>query len=171
MELIAEERRQGDREMSRAIKLILAVAVPLAVGGLSGFATSRGVDTWYPTLIKPSFNPPAWVFGPTWTVLYILMGVALVLVWRQGLGKPGVRLALALFAVQLVLNALWSILFFGLQSPEWAFAEIILLWLAIVATLWAFRSVTPAAGWFLVPYLAWVSFAAVLNGSIWILNR
>jgi tryptophan-rich sensory protein len=75
------------------------------------------------------------------------------------------------FAVQLVLNVLWSILFFGMQSPEWAFAEILLLWLAIVATLWAFRGVTPAAGWLLVPYLAWVSFAAVLNGSIWILNR
>ena len=157
--------------MSNAIRLIVAVAVPLAVGGLSGFATARGVDSWYPTLAKPSFNPPAWVFGPTWTVLYILMGVALFLVWRQGLGTLGVRLALTVFAVQLVLNALWSILFFGMQSPAWAFAEILLLWLAIVATLWAFRRVTPAAGWLFVPYLAWVSFAAVLNGSIWILNR
>ena len=117
--------------MSNAIKLLLAVAVPLAIGGLSGFATARGVDTWYPTLAKPSFNPPAWVFGPTWTVLYIMMGVALFLIWRQGLDTPGVRLALTFFAVQLVLNALWSILFFGLQSPEWAFAEMILLWLAI----------------------------------------
>ena len=157
--------------MSNAIKLILAVAVPLAVGGLSGFATARGVATWYPTLAKPSFNPPAWVFGPTWTVLYILMGVALFLVWRQGLGTDGVKLALTVFAVQLVLNALWSIIFFGMQSPAWAFVEIILLWLAIVATLWAFWRVIPAAGWLLVPYLAWVSFAAVLNGSIWILNR
>lgn len=157
--------------MSNAIKLLVAVAVPLAIGGLSGFATARGVDTWYPTLAKPSFNPPAWVFGPTWTVLYILMGVALFLVWRQGLDTPGVRLALIVFAVQLVLNALWSILFFGMQSPAWAFAEILVLWLAIVATLWAFWRVAPAAGWLLVPYLAWVSFAAVLNGSIWILNR
>jgi tryptophan-rich sensory protein len=157
--------------MRDAIKLLLAVVVPLAIGGLSGFATSRGVETWYPTLAKPSFNPPAWVFGPTWTMLYILMGVALFLVWRQGLGTPGVRLALTLFAVQLTLNGLWSILFFGLQSPAWAFAEILVLWLAIIATLWAFRRVTQAAGWLLVPYLAWVSFAAVLNGSIWILNR
>ena len=111
------------------------------------------------------------MFGPTWTVLYILMGVALFLVWRQGLETPGVRLALTVFAVQLVLNALWSILFFGMQSPAWASAEILLLWLAIVATLWVFSRITPAAGWLLVPYLAWVSFAAVLNGSIWILNR
>ena len=157
--------------MGNAIKLILAVAVPLAVGGLSGFATARGVDTWYPTLAKPSFNPPAWVFGPTWTLLYILMGVALFLVWRQGLEAEGVKLALTVFAVQLVLNALWSIIFFGMQSPGWAFVEIILLWLAIVATLWAFWRVIPAAGWLLVPYLVWVSFAAVLNGSLWILNR
>lgn len=157
--------------MGNAIKLILAVALPLVVGGLSGIATARGVETWYPTLVKPSFNPPAWVFGPTWTVLYLLMGVALFLVWRQGWDTPGVKLALGLFAVQLVLNALWSIIFFGMHSPGWAFAEILLLWLAILATLWAFWRVEPAAGWLLVPYLAWVSFAAVLNGSIWILNR
>jgi tryptophan-rich sensory protein len=157
--------------MSNAIKLALAIAVPLAVGGLSGLATPRGVDTWYPTLVKPFFNPPAWVFGPTWTVLYILMGVALFFVWRQGLDTQGVSLALTVFAIQLVLNALWSIIFFGMQSPAWAFVEIILLWLAIVATLWAFWRVLPAAGWLLVPYLAWVSFAAVLNGSIWMLNR
>lgn len=157
--------------MKDVVKLLIAVAVPLAIGGLSGLATARGVETWYPTLVKPSFNPPAWVFAPTWTVLYIMMGVALFLVWRQGLDTPGVKAALTLFAVQLVLNALWSILFFGMQSPASAFAEILLLWLAIVATLWTFWQVTPAAGWLLAPYLAWVSFAAVLNGSIWMLNR
>lgn len=157
--------------MRNAVQLILAITVPLAVGGLSGFATARGVASWYPTLAKPSFNPPAWVFGPTWTVLYILMGVALFLVWRQGLDTQGVRLALIAFGVQLMLNALWSIIFFRMQSPGWAFAEIILLWIAIIATLWAFWRVMPAAGWLLVPYLAWVSFAGVLNGSIWILNR
>lgn len=157
--------------MSNTIKLMVAVAVPLAIGGLSGLATAKGVETWYPTLAKPSFNPPAWVFGPAWTLLYILMGVALFLVWRQGLNTPGVRVALIAFAVQLVLNALWSIIFFGMQSPGWAFVEIILLWLAIVVTLWTFWRVVPAAGWLLAPYLAWVSFATVLNGSIWILNK
>ena len=157
--------------MRNAAQLILAVTLPLAVGGLSGFATASGVASWYPTLAKPSFNPPAWVFGPTWTVLYILMGVALFLVWQQGLNTQGVRLALFVFGVQLMLNALWSIIFFRMQSPGWAFAEISLLWIAIIATLWAFWRVMPAAGWLLVPYLAWVSFAAVLNGSIWFLNR
>ncbi|MGB5160069.1 MAG: TspO/MBR family protein [Thermoanaerobaculia bacterium] len=156
--------------MNSTFKLGIAVAVPLAVGGLSGFVTARSVATWYPTLIKPFFNPPAWVFGPTWTLLYIMMGVAAFLVWRQGFSTKDVRLALTLFAAQLALNGLWSILFFGLQSPGVAFAEIMLLWLSIVATVWIFRRVVPAAALLMLPYLAWVSFAAVLNGSIWMLN-
>ena len=157
--------------MRNATKLVVSIAVPVVVGGLSGFATASGVETWYPTLIKPSFNPPSWVFGPVWTVLYILMGVAAFLVWRKGLETEGVKRALALFAVQLALNGLWSILFFGLQQPGLAFGEILILWLAIVLTFRAFRTVEPAAGWLLIPYLAWVSFAAVLNGSLWMLNR
>ncbi len=157
--------------MNNTLKLGIAVAIPLAVGGLSGFVTARSVATWYPTLTKPFFNPPAWVFGPTWTVLYIMMGVAAFLVWRQGFSTKDVRLALTLFAAQLALNGLWSILFFGLQSPGVAFAEILLLWLSIVATVWIFRRVVPAAALLMLPYLAWVSFAAVLNGSIWMLNR
>ena len=157
--------------MNHTVKLVISVAIPLLVGGLSGFATARGVADWYPTLVKPSFNPPAWVFGPMWTVLYIMMGVAAFLVWRKGLDVGGVRIALTAFAVQLALNGLWSILFFAMQAPGWALVEIALLWLAIVATLIAFWRVTAAAGWLLVPYLAWVSFATVLNGSIWMLNR
>lgn len=157
--------------MKNTVKFVIAVVVPLTVGGLSGFATSRGVEAWYPTLSKPFFNPPAWVFGPTWTLLYIMMGVAAFLVWRQGLAAEGTKAALGVFAVQLALNGLWSILFFGLKSPGLAFAEIIVLWLAIAATVYLFRRVLPAAGWLLLPYLAWVSFAAVLNGSIWMLNR
>lgn len=157
--------------MSNTIKLIIAVAIPLTVGGLSGFATSQGVASWYPTLTKPSFNPPSWVFGPVWTALYIMMGVAAYLVWRQGLAAPGVKLALIAFAVQLALNGLWSILFFGMQSLGWAFAEIIVLWLALLAAVVLFWRVAQVAGWLLIPYLAWVSFAAVLNGSIWMLNR
>ena len=157
--------------MSNLAKLLIALAVPLAVGGLSGFATSAGVATWYPSLVKPSFNPPAWVFGPVWTALYLMMGVAVFLVWRLGIGAEGVRAALLLFAVQLVLNGAWSLLFFGLRSPAWAFVEIVALWLAIGATAWLFWRVLPAAGLLLLPYWAWVSFAAVLNGSIWSLNR
>ena len=157
--------------MKTAIALFIAIAVPLAIGGLSGFATADAVSSWYPTLVKPSFNPPAWVFGPVWTVLYITMGVAAFLVWRQGLATGGVRLALVVFAVQLALNGLWSILFFGMQSPGVALIEIIALWLAIAATVVLFWRVATVAGALMVPYLLWVSFATVLNASIWWLNR
>ena len=157
--------------MNATVKLVISVAVPLAVGGLSGFATARGVANWYPTLIKPFFNPPAWIFGPVWTVLYIMMGVAAFLVWRQGFATEGVKLALTLFAVQLSLNGLWSILFFGMQAPGWALIEIGALWLAIIVTIVLFWRVSPTAGILLLPYWAWVSFATVLNASLWWLNR
>lgn len=157
--------------MKNGLKLPIAVAVPLAVGALAGIATSAGVASWYPTLVKPSFNPPAWVFGPVWTVLYVMMGVAAFLVWRRGLAAPGIRAALAMFLVQLVLNGLWSLVFFGLRRPGWALVEIVLLWLAIGGTVWLFRRVSTAAAMLLLPYWAWVSFAAVLNASIWWLNR
>ena len=157
--------------MNNAVRLIISVAVPLAVGGLSGFATARGVAEWYPTLAKPSFNPPAWVFGPVWTVLYIMMGVAAFLVWRAGLDADGVKAALIAFAVQLALNGLWSILFFGMQAPGWALVEIVLLWVAIGFTVVCFWRVAPLPGALLLPYWAWVSFATVLNASLWWLNR
>lgn len=157
--------------MPAIARLVLSLAAPLAVGALSGLATAASVTVWYPTLAKPPFNPPAWVFGPVWTALYLTMGVALYLVWRVGWSRPAVRTAVLLFGVQLVLNGLWSVLFFGLRSPALALAEILVLWAAIIATAWAFRRVVPAAGMLMVPYLAWVTFAAVLNGSIWWLNR
>ena len=157
--------------MNDAAKFIIAVAAPIVIGGLSGFATARGVSTWYPTLVKPSFNPPAWVFGPVWTALYFMMGVAAFIVWRQGIGADGVRVALVVFVVQLALNGLWSILFFGMQSPGWALVEIVVLWLAIGVTIRLFWVVVPTAGALLLPYMAWVSFATVLNASLWWLNR
>jgi len=157
--------------MNNSIKLVISVALPLAVGGLSGFATAGGVSTWYPTLVKPSFNPPAWVFGPVWTVLYIMMGVAAFLVWRRGLDAEGVRIALTIFAVQLALNGIWSVLFFGMHAPGWALVEIILLWVAIGITTLLFWRVVPSAGALLLPYWMWVSFATVLNASLWWLNR
>ncbi|HSO22738.1 MAG TPA: TspO/MBR family protein, partial [Chondromyces sp.] len=132
--------------MSNLAKLLIALAVPLAVGGLAGYATSSGVATWYPTLVKPSFNPPAWVFGPVWTLLYLMMGAAAFLVWRRGLDAEGVRIALAVFAIQLLLNGLWSLLFFGLRSPGLALVDIALLWVAIGAAVWLFWRVVPAAG-------------------------
>jgi len=157
--------------MSDTLKFVVAIATPLVVGGLSGAATANGVASWYPTLVKPSFNPPAWIFGPVWTALYLMMGLAAFLVWRKGFDAPGVRIALTAFVLQLLLNALWSILFFGLRSPGLAFVEILILWLAIGATVWSFWRVSPAAGALLLPYWAWVSFATILNGSIWSLNR
>jgi len=125
---------------------------------------------WYASLRKPSWNPPGWIFGPVWTALYAMMAVAAWLVWRRG-GFAAQRRALTMFLVQLALNAAWTPLFFGLHWPGVAFAEIVLLWLAIGATLFAFRPVSRVAAWLLVPYLAWVSFAAVLNFELWRLNQ
>lgn len=124
---------------------------------------------WFDELKKPSWNPPAWLFGPVWTVLYAMMAVAAWLVWKRG-GFAAQRKPLALFLAQLILNAAWTPLFFGLQMPGIAFAEILVMWVAIVVTLAAFLPVSRTAFWLLVPYLVWVTFAAVLNGTIWWLN-
>ncbi len=124
---------------------------------------------WYAALEKPSWNPPGWIFGPVWSALYVMMAVAAWLVWKQG-GFATQRKALGMFVAQLLLNALWTPLFFGMHLPGVAFAEILLLWLAIAVTLILFRSVNRTAAWLLFPYLAWVSFAAVLNGVLWRMN-
>ena len=136
---------------------------------IGGTATSRAVRDWYPTLVKPAWNPPAWLFGPVWTVLYLAMAVAAWLVWRRA-GWAGARLALTLFMVQLTLNAAWSIIFFGLRNPGAAVVEVMVLWAAILGTLVLFWQVSVPAGILFIPYLTWVSFAAVLNFSIWRLN-
>jgi tryptophan-rich sensory protein len=138
---------------------------------VGGIATSSSVSTWYLTLEKPSWNPPSWLFGPVWTLLYILMGVAVWLVWRAGFDTPGVRGALILFGVQLLFNLAWSFVFFGMRQVGWALVEIIATWVLILATLLAFYQLRPAAGWLLVPYQLWVTFATALNATIWWLNR
>jgi translocator protein len=125
---------------------------------------------WYAGLKKPSWNPPSWIFGPVWTALYTTMAVAAWLVWKRG-GISGQRVALSLFLAQLFLNALWSPLFFGLRHPALAFADIVLLWLALLGTVTAFWSARPIAGALLLPYLAWVTFASALNFTLWRLNR
>ena len=142
---------------------MLACFVPAAMGGL--FMPGA----WYASLQKPSWNPPGWIFGPVWTALYAMMAVAAWMVWRRG-GWEKQRKPLVIFLAQLILNALWTPLFFGLHRPGLAFAEIVLLWLAIVATIVVFRPVSRAAMLLLVPYLAWVSFAAALNFTLWRLN-
>ena len=124
---------------------------------------------WYIELNKPSWHPPSWVFGPVWTVLYTLMAIAAWMVWKKG-GFAEQSKPLTLFLVQLALNALWSPLFFGLYSPALAFVDIVLLWCTLAFTIYAFWQVRPLAGALLLPYIAWVSFAAVLNGTLWQLN-
>ncbi len=131
--------------------------------------TDMTLDTWYPQLVKPSFNPPNWIFGPVWSALYAMMAVAAWLVWRQA-ARPVGPMVWVPFVAQLALNAAWSGIFFALQSPGWALAEIFVLWLAIAANIALFWRVSRAAGLLLVPYLAWVSFASVLNAAIWRLN-
>lgn len=137
----------------------------------TGSQVSPGIALaeWYESINKPSWNPPAWLFGPVWTMLYTLMGIAAWNIWRKfGFGKA--RAALSLFLVQLVLNGLWSQIFFGAQEIGWAFIEIIFLLVAIIATTYLFFQKNKVAGWLMVPYIAWVSFATVLNGTIWVLN-
>jgi tryptophan-rich sensory protein/uncharacterized protein YbjT (DUF2867 family) len=144
-------------------------AMCLAAAGIGGAITARSVNDWYQTLAKPSWMPPDWLFGPVWMALYVLMAVAAWVVWRRG-GATAARLPLGLFGLQLALNVGWSAIFFGLRLPGVAFAEILLLWLAIAATAVAFWRRSKLAAWLLAPYLAWTTFAAVLNASIWSLN-
>jgi benzodiazapine receptor len=152
-----------------AVALVIAILVCFAAAGIGGLFTARSVPTWYQTIEKPSWTPPSGVFGPVWTVLYLMMGIAAWLVWRKD-GFSGAGPALGVFGVQLALNALWSVLFFGMRNPGAGFAEIILLWVAIVATVALFWRVSALAGALLLPYLAWVTFAAALNGAIWRLS-
>jgi len=156
--------------MSSIIKLIIAVAIPLVVGGISGYFTVTGVESWYLTIQKPTWNPPNWVFGPVWTTLYVMMGIALFLVWKEDTSRELKAIAFILFGVQLLLNFFWSFIFFKLEQPGWAFAEILVLWTAILACIFAFGQVNKTAAWLLVPYISWVSFATILNGTIWKLN-
>tara|TARA_R110000868_G_C10446421_1_gene725922 strand:+ start:89 stop:565 length:477 start_codon:yes stop_codon:yes gene_type:complete len=158
--------------MNKITKILTVVVTCLAIGYLSGTVTRESILTWYPNLVKPSFNPPNWVFAPVWSTLYAMMGVAAGLVWdRIDYEREIVKKALVFFAIQLALNALWSYLFFGLHNPMLAGIEIIILWLMIFETYSQFVKINKIAGYLLLPYLAWVSFAAVLNGSIWWLNR
>ena len=154
----------------QVVGLVVSLAAVFAAASVGSLFTARSVAGWYPTLAKPSWTPPGAVFAPVWTALYFLMALAAWLVWRKAGGLAAARLPLALFAVQLALNAAWSILFFGLRMPGLAFGELVLLWVAIAATLAAFRRVLPAAGLLLAPYLAWVTFAGALNFALWRLN-
>lgn len=156
--------------MSEIVRLAVAIVVPQAVGITAALATAPGVRDWYQTLALPSWRPPDQVFGPAWTMLYLLMGIASYLVWREGWNEPLVRWALAAYAVQLALNFAWSFLFFGARSPLAGLIDIALMWVAIAVTMALFFQVRSAAGWLMAPYLAWVTYAAALNFAIWRMN-
>ena len=160
--------------MNKYTRILIVVVTCLAIGYFSGMATQSSIKTWFPTLIKPSFNPPNWIFAPVWSMLYIMMGIAAGLVWNRmeaSKDKELVKKSLIFFAIQLGLNALWSVLFFGLRNPMLALIEIVLLWLMIYETYIKFGKIDKIAGYLFLPYLAWVSFATILNASIWWLNR
>lgn len=150
------------------IRLLIALTLPQLVGAIGSLFTLPAIPSWYASLNKPNFTPPSWLFGPAWTLLYLLMGIALYLVWGQKTKQA--KTALKLFWLQLILNGLWSIVFFGLRSPLLAFIEIVALWVVLVFTTKKFYQLSQPAGLLLVPYLLWVSFAAVLNFAIVRLN-
>lgn len=154
--------------MKKIWKLIISILIPFVASAIGSLFTANSISNWYVDLIKPSFNPPNWIFGPVWTMLYLLMGIALYLIWvkKSKNNKP----AFIAFGVQLFLNAMWSILFFGLKSPLYAFIEIIVLWVAILTTIIYFYKVNKTSAYLLIPYILWVSFAAILNLAILLLN-
>ena len=156
-------------QTTRWIGLVVSILICFAAAGIGSLATTPQIPGWYANLAKPTWTPPGWIFGPVWTLLYLMMAVAAWLVWRKA-GFASAKLPLALFGIQLALNSLWSVLFFGLQNPGAAAVEIILLWAAILATMITFWRRSRVAGGLLTPYLAWVSFAAVLNVAIWRMN-
>ncbi|MFH1770132.1 MAG: TspO/MBR family protein [archaeon] len=149
-------------------KLIASIIITQLAGFIGSFFTVSSVSTWYLTLNKPFFNPPSWLFGPVWITLYLLMGISLYIVWNNKTNTS--KKALTFFGIQLVLNTLWSILFFGLKNPFIAFIEIMILWVFILFTIIYFRKESKTAAWLLVPYILWVSFAAILNLAIFLLN-
>jgi len=151
--------------------IIIMVVLCCSVGFVSGFSTKNSVAGWYITLNQPPLNPPSWIFGIVWPILYILMGIAAGLVWNKGWADPNVRTALICFGIQLLLNGLWSTLFFGLHRIDWAMIEILLLWIMILVTTVLFYRASRPAGLLLLPYPAWVIFAVYLNAGFWFLNK
>lgn len=159
-----------NKNVPESIKLIVSITICLFAGFLGSFFTIPAIPTWYATLTKPSFAPPNWLFFPVWTTLFLMMGISLYLVWRRGLEGQPVKNALVIFAVQLILNVLWSAAFFGLRSPLSGLIEISILWISIAFTIMIFMKISRTAGLLLIPYIIWVSFAAILNFFIWRLN-
>jgi tryptophan-rich sensory protein len=155
---------------NKIIKLIAAILLCELAGGIGSLFTYPSIEGWYAKLQKPSFNPPNWVFAPVWVTLYLLMGISAYLVWEKNRKSKEAKKSLSIFGMQLVLNMLWSIVFFGLQSLLFGLIDIILLWIAIVVTVFKFFRISRTAGLLLIPYVLWVTFAMILNFYIWRLN-
>lgn len=165
------EKNKFDLKNIKFIKLFASLALCFLAGGIGSFFTYPQINTWYASLKKPFFNPPNWIFGPVWTTLYILMGVSLYLMWTSSRKKDSKEKGIIVFFLQLVLNTMWSLLFFGLHSPFLGLTCIILLWAMILLTMVYFKIVSQLSALLLIPYLLWVSFASVLNLAVFILNR
>lgn len=156
--------------MKNWIKLLISIAIPLGVGIVAGLFTATGIDSWYEAIKKPEWQPPSYVFGPVWTVLYIMMGIAFYLIWTTPAGKKLKRIAITLWCIQLIFNFFWSFIFFKQHQIDWALGEILVLWFFILLTTIYFFRISRAAGWLMIPYILWVSFASVLTWSIYQLN-
>ncbi len=159
-----------NKNISGTVKLILSIGICLLAGFLGSFFTTPAIPIWYAGLIKPSFTPPDWIFFPVWSMLFVMMGISLYLVWKKVAEDQKIKKALFIFFIQLILNVLWSAAFFGLHSPLAGLIEIFVLWISIAVTVISFMKVSRTAGFLLIPYIAWVTFAAVLNFLIWRLN-
>lgn len=157
--------------MRNWIKLIISLALPQIIGLTAAYFTQTGEGSWYRSVEKPGWNPPGWVFGPVWTILYILMGIAFYLVWKSNTPAKTKSIAMIFWIIQLVFNFFWTIIFFGQHQIGWALVEIIALWLLILFTIFAFARINKVAAWLMVPYISWVSFATLLTGTIWMLNK
>jgi tryptophan-rich sensory protein len=158
-------------DWNNIIKLLVSIIACLAAGGIGSLFTFKAIPIWYAGLKKPPYTPPNWAFGPVWTALYILMGISVFLIWQKGLATDGVSLAFTLFWIQLMLNALWSIIFFGMRSKGGGFITVVVLWFLILATMITSFRVSGWAGSLLIPYILWVSIALYLNIGIWLLNK
>ncbi|MEK7103066.1 MAG: TspO/MBR family protein [Patescibacteria group bacterium] len=157
-------------KLNNLSKAIIALVGCELAGIIGSVFTVSQIPTWYAGLMKPPLNPPGWIFGPVWTILYALMGIALYLVWKSNATQKDKQRALVIFGVQLFLNVIWSIIFFGLHSPAFALVDIMAMWCAIVATIIVFGKISRSAAYLLVPYLLWVTFAGYLNYVVWMLN-
>lgn len=157
-------------EKNQVLRLLVSVFVCEMAGIIGSFFTAPSIPTWYASLSKPAFTPPNWLFAPVWTTLFLLMGISLYLIWEKRGTEAEMKAALYVFGAQLILNVLWSLLFFGLQNPFLAFVEVVILWIAILANIIVFYRIDRNAGLLLIPYIAWVTIAAFLNYGVWVLN-